>query len=102
MDDGIGQPGPNAASSAESPWLGEVVEQAWRKLRGQVPRERIREVAAAAAANYAEARVGTFVPILVERRVRERLQPEIPGATNHDDAVFPAGAAGSAGTEPTP
>lgn len=65
----------NAAAN-DSPWLGEVVEDAWRKLGGKVPRDRVHAVAAEAAAGFAEARVGAFLPILIERKVRAALGPE--------------------------
>lgn len=66
--------------AGESPWLGEVVEQSWRKLGGKVPRDRIHAVAAEAAAGFAEARVGAFLPILIERKVRAALAPEVGDA----------------------
>lgn len=62
--------------AGDSPWLGEVVEDAWRKLGGKVPRDRIQAVAAEAAAGFAQARVGAFLPILIERKVCAALGPE--------------------------
>lgn len=64
------------AGAGDSPWLGEVVEDAWRKLGGKVPRDRVQAVAAEAAAGFAEARVGAFLPILIERKVCAALGPE--------------------------
>ncbi|MBI4291696.1 MAG: hypothetical protein HY661_09480 [Betaproteobacteria bacterium] len=88
--------------SIETGWIGELVERVWRKLDGKVPRERIVTFAVEAAARYADARVNTFVPILIERRLWERLQPELPRVKADDEAVFHAGPANPAGGEPGP
>lgn len=83
--------------SIEAGWISDLVERVWRKLDGKVPREHIVTIAVEAAATYADARVNTFVPILIERRLWERLQPELPRGKPNDEAVFHAGPAHSAG-----
>jgi len=51
-----------------------LIEQIWQDLGGQVSRERIRQIAAEAAAEFRTATVTAFVPIFVRRRTREKLE----------------------------
>ena len=51
-----------------------LIEQIWRDLGGQVSRERIHQIATEAAAEFRTATVTAFVPILVRRRTRARLE----------------------------
>ncbi len=51
-----------------------LIEQIWQDLGGQVSRERIRQIAAEAAAEFRTATVTAFVPVFVRRRTLERLQ----------------------------
>ena len=47
----------------------------WHRFEGSLSRDQISaEVATAAADLYADARVRSFVPVLVQRRVSERLR----------------------------
>jgi hypothetical protein len=50
------------------------IEQIWHDLDGQVPRERIHQIAAEAAAEFRTATVTAFVPVFVRRRTREKLE----------------------------
>jgi hypothetical protein len=50
------------------------IEQIWHDLGGQVPRERIHQIAAEAAAEFRTATVTAFVPVFVRRRTREKLE----------------------------
>lgn len=57
-----------------SDYLDNLIEQIWRDLGGQVPRQQIRQVAAEVTAEFHDATVTAFVPIFVRRRTRERLK----------------------------
>jgi hypothetical protein len=50
-----------------------LIEQIWQDLGGQVPRERIRQIAAEAAAEFRTATVTAFVPVFVRRRTLNKL-----------------------------
>jgi hypothetical protein len=51
-----------------------LVEQIWQDLGGQVPRERIHQIADEAAAEFRTATVTAFVPVFVRRRTLKKLQ----------------------------
>jgi hypothetical protein len=50
-----------------------LIEQIWQDLGGQVSRERIRQIAAEAAAEFRTATVTAFVPVFVRRRTLNKL-----------------------------
>jgi hypothetical protein len=54
-----------------------LIEKIWQELNGQVPRQRIRQVAAEVAAKFEQATVTTFVPIFIHRYTCERLKREL-------------------------
>lgn len=57
----------------------EVVEQLWQTLQqGNVSRERIREFAVDVATGFKDARITTYIPILLERATRDRIRAETP------------------------
>lgn len=51
-----------------------LVEQVWQDLKGQVPREKIRQVATELEGYFQDAKVTLYIPILLARRTREALQ----------------------------
>jgi hypothetical protein len=54
--------------------LADLSEKIWRELSEQVPRDQIDHLVFEAAAQFEDATVTTFVPLLIQRQVRERLQ----------------------------
>ena len=50
-----------------------LIEKIWRDLGKQVTREHVRQVALEVAAEFREARITIFVPILIHRLTLERL-----------------------------
>jgi hypothetical protein len=58
----------------------EVIEQVWSDMHQVISRQRVAEVARQVAADFAGAKIATFVPIFVRRATRERLLPEIAAA----------------------
>lgn len=54
-----------------------LAEQLWRDLDGRLTRERIRQVTVEVAAEFHEATITTYVPLLIRRYARERLKREI-------------------------
>ena len=54
-----------------------LVEAIWHELERRLPRERVRCVVAETAIGFQDARVKTFLPILVRRRAFERLKHEM-------------------------
>jgi hypothetical protein len=63
-----------------------LIEQIWQDLGGQVPRERIRQIAAEAAAEFRTATVTAFVPVFVRRRTLKRL-----ASADHGESSLAAG-----------
>jgi hypothetical protein len=59
-----------------------LIEQIWQDLGGQVTRERIRQTAAEAAAEFRTATVTAFIPIFVRRRTRAKLAALMDGEGN--------------------
>lgn len=57
--------------------LDEVVEQLCLELEGRIPRERIRRISEEVAAQFCNATVTAYIPLLVRRLTRERLRREI-------------------------
>ncbi len=68
----------NAASACEENANADkaLLESIWIEFEGMVDRERIRSAIERARAKYANARVKTFVPILVRRHILEELRLE--------------------------
>jgi hypothetical protein len=56
--------------------LDDLMEQIWRDLGGQVSHARIRQVATEMVAMFRDATVTAYIPLLLRRRIRERLQRE--------------------------
>lgn len=56
-----------------------LIEAIWQDLNGQIPYERICQVAYEVAAAFQDAVVTTFVPILIHRQTRDKLKAEING-----------------------
>jgi len=68
-------PGGSAATAHD--WLHAVIESACHDFAGRVSHEHILDVAREVAARFRDARVTSYVPILVGRFTRERLQQEL-------------------------
>lgn len=68
---------PERGGQLKAGWLEELIEQAAELAGGKLQRARVREIALEASARYTDARISAFVPILVERAVRERLKEEM-------------------------
>lgn len=69
-------PGDNTSTAAHD-WLHKVIEHACHDFAGRVSHEHILEVAREVAARFRDARVTSYVPVLVGRFTRERLQQEL-------------------------
>jgi hypothetical protein len=50
------------------------VEDLWKKSGGQVSQDRIRQIATEIAAEFQDATITSFIPILLRRRVQDRLR----------------------------
>ena len=59
-----------------------LIEQIWHDLDGQVTREQIRQVVIEIADEFRSATVTAFVPILIRRRAREKLETRINESRN--------------------
>jgi hypothetical protein len=57
--------------------LDDLIEQVWLDLGGQVSHARIRQVATETVAMFRDATVTAYIPILLRRRIRERLQQKV-------------------------
>ena len=68
---------PAGTPSDSHAWLHAVIERTCRDLGGRVAQERVLAVAQEVAANYRDARVTSYRPLLVNRFTRERLLQEI-------------------------
>lgn len=69
----------------------ELLQQIWHDVGEKVSLARVREIAGQYADKYREATVTAFVPLLIRRMTKERLQTEIvqrndgaPAARGHD------------------
>ena len=58
-------------------WLHTVIEHTCRDFAGRVTQQRIRDVVREVASHYRDARVTSYLPILVSRFTRERLLQEL-------------------------
>jgi hypothetical protein len=65
----------------------ELLVEIWRDFAGRVTQERIRQVAAEVAAMFRDATVTTYIPILMRRRIRERLLQDMATDENRQQAV---------------
>lgn len=57
----------------------ELIQEIWVSLAGEVTREHIYQIATEVASEYKDAKVTTFLPVLIRRQTLERLK-----ATDHD------------------
>ena len=53
-----------------------LIERTWRDFKGEVPRSRISEVIADFILRYEDAKVKTFLPILIRRQAIDLLNAE--------------------------
>jgi hypothetical protein len=53
--------------------LSELAEQIWHDLSERVPRAEVHHLVVEAAAQFEGATVTTFIPLLIQRQVREKL-----------------------------
>jgi hypothetical protein len=67
---------PTGASAASREWLNTVIERTCRDFAGRVTQQHILDVVREVASHYRDARVTAYLPILVSRLTRERLQKE--------------------------
>jgi hypothetical protein len=65
-----------------------LIEAIWHDLERQLPRERVSCVVAEIALGFQDATVKTFLPILVHRRVLERLRQEINEMDSTDNRLL--------------
>jgi hypothetical protein len=54
----------------------DLIEKTWSELKGEVPRSRICELVTELADRYEDAKVKSFIPILIRRQVIELLDAE--------------------------
>lgn len=54
----------------------DLIEDTWRELKGEIPRSRIREVVTELVDRYKNAKVKTYVPILIRRQKVDLLNAE--------------------------
>jgi hypothetical protein len=74
----ISNPKTSTGASANSrEWLDSVIERTCRDFGRHVTREHILDVVRDVAAQYRDAQVTAYLPILVSRFTRERLQREL-------------------------
>ena len=64
-----------------------LIEKVWCELGGQLPRERVSRVVTEVALRFQDARVKTFLPILIHRRTLERLNQELFEVDSADDCL---------------
>jgi hypothetical protein len=64
-----------------------LVEAIWQDLERQLPRERVSCVVAETALGFQDATVKAFLPILVHRRVLEKLRQEIDAKDSIDNRL---------------
>ena len=68
---------PTGASAGSREWLDTVIERTCRDFGGHVTRQHILDVVRDVASQYRDAQVTAYLPILVSRFTRERLQREL-------------------------
>lgn len=68
---------PRAASATSQEWLHTVIERASRDFAGRVTQQHILDVVGEVASHYRDARVTSYLPIMVSRLTRERLLQEL-------------------------
>ena len=59
-----------------------LIEQIWHDLDGQVTREQIRQVVTEIGAEFQSATVTAYVPILIRKRAREKLETRVKESRN--------------------
>ncbi len=68
----------NVLDDGNNRWDAEnLIEQIWHDLGGTTPRCQIRSVFMEVAPSYEDARIMTYVPILLRAKVLRRLQDDI-------------------------
>lgn len=60
----------------------DLVDMLMQDVGQSVSRARVKEVTSEVAAQFADAKVATYIPIFVRREVRARLREEIRRSTN--------------------
>jgi hypothetical protein len=70
---------PVRASAAPHDWLHTVIDHACRDFAGRVTHQRVLDIVGEVASHYRDARVTSYLPILVSRFTRERLLRELSG-----------------------
>jgi len=65
-----------------------LIETIWHELDRQLPRARVCEVVNKIALGFQDARVQTFVPILVHRRALDRLRLELNEMASTDGRLL--------------
>lgn len=65
-----------------------LIETIWRELDRQLPRARVCCVVGEIARGFQDARVQTFVPILVHRRALDRLRQELNEIVSTDGRLL--------------
>ena len=65
------------ADAVAAPLLEIVVEDVCRDLGGRVPRSRVLQITTELAERYRDATITVYIPILLRRQVRERLDAEL-------------------------
>lgn len=81
-------------------YLDELIEQIWRDLARQVPRERVSQVAAEVATEFRQATVTAFVPLFIHRLTREKLTEEVREARRKNEAILHVSPSHTSGTQP--
>lgn len=69
--------------------LSDLSEKIWHELSEQVPLEQIGHLVVEAAAQFEGATVTSFIPLLIQRQVRERLNAESVAETLLADDTSP-------------
>jgi hypothetical protein len=68
---------PLGASATSHEWLHTVIESACRDFAGRVTQQHILDVVGEVASRYRDARVTSYLPMMVSRFTRERLVQEL-------------------------
>lgn len=63
----------HAPGNAQDWYLDDLVDHLWHEVNQRVPRAHVSQVATSVLEEFAHARVKVFVPLLVRRLTRERL-----------------------------
>lgn len=81
---------PTAGGTVQSAdQLSDLSEKIWHDMSEQVPLDQIDHLVVEAAAQFEDATVTTFIPLLIQRQVRQRLHAEIGVETLLADSPEP-------------